>query len=234
MAFGDRNLRPFLSFYGGKWRSAAKYPRPLHGVIIEPFAGSAGYAVRYPDRQVHLYDVDERIAGVWDYLIATPESEIRRLPLEVAHIDDLTVPEEAKHLIGFWLNSGAASPRKTPSSWMRAGKHATSFWGEVIRERIASQVPYIRHWTITHGSYEDIPDQPACWFVDPPYSTPAGHYYRHNVVDFASLGAWAKDREGQVIVCEQEGADWLPFDPLGSIKSTRGRTGEVIWTQGCD
>ena len=33
-------LRPFFSYYGGKWRSAVKhYPAPEFDQIVEPFAG---------------------------------------------------------------------------------------------------------------------------------------------------------------------------------------------------
>jgi site-specific DNA-adenine methylase len=35
------NLRPFFTFYGGKWRAAPFYDAPTHGHIVEPFAGSA-------------------------------------------------------------------------------------------------------------------------------------------------------------------------------------------------
>lgn len=223
-------LRPFFSYYGGKWRAFRRYPEPAYATIVEPFAGSAGYATRYPERQVDLYDADEAVAGVWDYLIRTPEAEIRRLPLDFDHVDELTrVPQEARWLIGFWLNHGAAAPCKSPSSWMRAGKHTTSFWGEAIRERIASQVGSIRHWTITHGQFDKAPNDPATWFIDPPYQTPAGRHYRHSDLDYEVLGEWCQERIGQVIVCEQDGADWLPFESIGATKSTLGKSREVAW-----
>jgi len=44
-------LRPFWRYYGGKWRAAPRYPAPRHDLIIEPFAGAAGYAMRYPDQK---------------------------------------------------------------------------------------------------------------------------------------------------------------------------------------
>jgi hypothetical protein len=48
-------LRPFFGYYGGKWRDAVKhYPPPEHTRIVEPFAASAGYSLRYPDRKVIL------------------------------------------------------------------------------------------------------------------------------------------------------------------------------------
>lgn len=37
------------------------------------------------------------------------------------------------------------------------------------------------------------------------------------------------ERAGEVIVCENRGATWLPFSPVASIKSTRGFSDEVIW-----
>ena len=50
-------LRPFFGYYGGKWRDAVKhYPAPQFDIVMEPFAGSAGYALRYAERNVVLCD----------------------------------------------------------------------------------------------------------------------------------------------------------------------------------
>lgn len=226
-------LRPFFSFYGSKWRAASRYPSPVYDTIIEPFAGSAGYSLNHPYHAVCLYDVDPIIARVWDYLIHVSEREIRRLPIEVDQLSDLM--DEQRWLIGFWLNKGSAQPCRMPGAWMRSGLHGkTQFWGEAIRERIASQVNAIRHWTVTEASYESIPNESATWFVDPPYSDAAGRRYHYSEVDYDSLGTWCQERAGQVMVCEHEGATWLPFESAGSFQSTagRGRTGtskEAIW-----
>jgi site-specific DNA-adenine methylase len=231
-----RVLKPFFTFYGGKYRAAPYYPSPRHTSIIEPFAGSAGYAVRYHDRKVILYDIDPVIVGVWSYLIATPAAEIERLPLLEAgrSVDDLPIPQEARWLIGFWLNKGSAGPCKTPSAWMRGGTRPNSYWGPVIRERIASQVDAIRHWKIEHASWNDIPNREGSWFVDPPYAG-AGKHYRHSDVDFAALAEWCRTRRGMVVVCENEGADWLPFTPFMRAKANPSKNGgktsaEAIWT----
>ena len=61
-------LRPFFTFYGGKHRTARLYPAPEHGAVIEPFAGSAGYATRHHDRAATLGEKDETIAALWLYL----------------------------------------------------------------------------------------------------------------------------------------------------------------------
>jgi len=230
-------IKPFFTYFGGKWRVSPRYPRPLHAAIIEPFAGSAGYSLRYPQHQVRLYDIDPVICGVWDYLIRVSPEEVMSLPLLFDCVDEIDAPQEAKWLIGFWLNKGTVHPSKTPSKWMRdyQSRQPGTYWGERIRERIASQVSGIRHWTISQSSYADISDQYAVWFVDPPYQV-AGTAYKFHHVDYASLGAWCRNRTGQVIVCENEGAGWLPFEPFRTVKGLEGTRGgkkskEVVWTR---
>lgn len=227
-------LRPFFSYYGAKWRVSAHLPPPTHEVVVEPFAGSAGYSTRHHHLAVHLVERDEVIADLWDYLIHVKAAEVERLPITLTHIDDLPprLPSGAVSLIGFWLNHGAAAPCRKPSAWMRAGGHASSFWGEEIRHRIATQVDHIRHWSILCGDYTEAPDVEATWHVDPPYSTPAGRHYRHSEVDYQHLGEWCRGRRGQVVVCEQDGALWLPFSPPIDVKSTKGTSREVLWVSG--
>ncbi|MFT7578375.1 MAG: hypothetical protein ACI9MR_000033 [Myxococcota bacterium] len=231
-------MRPFFSFYGGKWRDAPNYPEPTHGTIVEPFAGSAGYATRYPSRRVILCDLDPIIAGIWRYLISVSPAEVLALPdvPEGGAVHELDLPQGARSLVGFWLNRGSAGPCNAPSAWMRAGKHPTSFWGAEIRERIASQVGQVRHWEVIEGPYTNAPDITATWFVDPPYQV-AGTHYRCSSrdLDFDALGGWCRARQGQTIVCENEGATWLPFRHHGSMKTARRgrRSAEVIWTRNC-
>ena len=76
----------------------------------------------------------------------------------------------------------------------------------------------------------------ATWFVDPPYAD-AGRAYKHGAqgIDFSALADWCRSRNGQTVVCENFGADWLPFREFRDIKGTAGarRSGvskEVIWT----
>lgn len=226
-------LRPFFSFYGSKWRAAPLYPVPRFDTVIEPFAGSAGYSLRHPSRDVRLFDLDPCIVGVWRYLIRTSRSEIERLPLLAPGDDvrDLPVCPEAQSLIGFWVNRGSATPGRMLSSWALTGPRPHLHWGPFARARIASQVDKIRHWRITLGSYETAANLEATWYVDPPYLEKGKHYRcSSSAIDFAALGQWCQARDGQVIVCEQAGANWLPFQPLANVKATRGRSREVVWT----
>ena len=226
---------PFWRYYGGKYRAAPLYPAPRHKTIIEPFAGAAGYSLRYAHHDVLLIDANEKVCGVWDYLIHASAAEILALPdLERGvSVDEYDVPQEARWLMGFWCNAGAVSPCKSPSSWN--AEHGSN-WNNAGRERCARQVESIRHWRIQHGTYRDAPDIDATWFVDPPYQGKAGSHYPKGstTIDFADLGAWCKSRPGHTMVCEGPAADWLPFEPLAKIKSNESATGgkrsvEVIW-----
>jgi len=239
-------LRPFFSYYGGKWRAAPRYPSPTHKVLVEPFAGAAGYALRHPHLKVILVDKNPKVVSTWRYLIGVSERELRYLPdLPVgATTGDLKVCDEAKLLIGWWLNKGTAAPRKSPSSNMRkslSGENPkdppSGWWGAAIRERLATQVEYIRHWEVLEGDYTCAPDVGATWFVDPPYISAGKYYaakYNSKGLDYERLGQWCRTRKGQVLVCENDGADWLPFRTFGTFKANEGRSGgkrtvEVLW-----
>lgn len=231
-------LKPFFTYYGGKYRAAPHYPAPTQGIIIEPFAGSAGYATRYPDRAILLIEKDPKIAALWEYLIRVSEQEIRALPDIKDSVEEVRSCAEARSLVGFWLNKGAAQPCRSPSAWMRGGTRPRSYWGSEIRERIASQLNQIRHWRVLFGSYSDAPRcLEATWFIDPPYQV-AGTHYKHGSksIDFDDLAAFCRSRIGQTIVCENAGASWLPFAPFLDIKANPSKHGgkssaEVIWIQ---
>lgn len=207
---------------------------------MEPFAGAAGYATRYHDRRVILVEKDPRIAALWRFLIGASTADIESIPLLLPGqtTDDLVgVPPEARDLVGFWINKGAAQPRKSPSTWMATHSTPLSWWGTRVRSCLAGQAQKIKHWRIIEGSYETAPELRATWYVDPPYQS-AGRLYRFpsSQIDFASLGTWCQHRDGQVIVCENVGATWLPFRHFADIQSNQGRRGkmrsaEAIWTQ---
>jgi len=234
-----KGLAPFWRYYGGKNRAARLYPGPEHATIVEPFAGAAGYSCLHYRRNVVLVDRSPIIAGVWRYLIAVKPSEVLRIPdiPDGGTADDLPawVPQEARWLAGFWCNDGAAAPCKQPSGFAKSTRPGIRGWGSKARNRIALQVGSIRHWRIIEGDYQDAPDIQATWFVDPPYNNKAGSHYKYQPESFAALGQWCRDRKGLVMVCENEGADWLSFESFASIQANPSKNGgkvsrEVIWT----
>ena len=235
---GLMTVRPFFTYYGGKWRSAKGYPAPLYDTIIEPFAGSAGYSLRYHRRRVVLVDLNPVVAGVWRFLISSSSSDILALPLleKGAQVSDLAVCQEARWLIGFCCNKGTSQPRLSLSAWGRDPAMGDQFWGERVRAKVAAQVPLIKHWEILEGDYSAAPNQDATWFIDPPYSS-GGEHYPKKIKDYSRLASWCRSRRGQAIVCESLGADWLPFRRHARIKALgagkRKKTSdEMIWTAG--
>lgn len=228
-----RGLHPFFSYFGSKYLLAKLYPKPVYDTIIEPFAGSAGYSLLYPEKNVILYDAYEPIYSLWRYLIDVSVRDILALPLgpfDREHPVDDRLPREAQLLLGFWLSESQTSASRYPQSKSRKGN-----WTEAKRARIAEQLQYIRHWKVHFQTYSGVEhtwgNRHATWFVDPPYHQ-AGSRYLSSRVDYPDLAQWCKTRNGQVIVCEQDPAAWLPFQPLhrhsnGSNKQYH----EVVWSR---
>jgi site-specific DNA-adenine methylase len=227
-------LHPFFSYFGSKYRMAKHYPKPLFNTIIEPFAGAAGYSLLYPEKKIILYDTYEPIVALWKYLIRVEKKEILSLPLDFdGHefckeypVSACNITEEAKILIGFWLTESQTYASTYPLSRSRGGN-----WTSRKRNLIANQVEHIRHWEVENKSYDKIETNKKCtWFVDPPY-VQAGKRYKNNHIDYKQLATWCKDRRGQTIVCEQEGADWLNFTTFKKVANASNKKyEEVMWT----
>jgi hypothetical protein len=218
----DGRMRPMFSFFGSKWKLAKRLGPPRHDHVIECFAGSAGYSLFHAPPKVTLIELDPVIVGVWRYLTKVSPAEIMTLPAEIESIEELpsSVCEEARALIGFWLNHGLAAPALRRSNWAKKPRYRSVFWSESIKGRIASQVEKIRHWRIVEGDYREAPDVIGHWLIDPPYST-TGQTYRCNDIDYAELAEWCRTRRGFVQVCETPSADWMPFTPIGDVTTPR-------------
>lgn len=223
-------MRPFFPYYGSKWRTARLYPRPACGLVVEPFAGSAGYATYWTPPRVLLIDADPIVCGVWQYLIRASRRELLALPdVEAGEdVQTLGLPQEAAWLVGFWLNRGSAQPKRTISAYSSRRDRGQLVWGDAVRQRLAHQAQFITHWRVELADYTAAPGGPATWFIDPPYVN-KGRHYRMRSIDYPRLAEWVQGREGQVIVCENEGADWLPFRHLADIKAQSGTSDEAMY-----
>lgn len=232
-----------FSYFGSKSKIARYYPEPEFDTIIEPFAGSAQYSYLHWEKQVILIEKYERIYKVWDWLIneATPEF-ILSLPLFQQSEKIIHDNPVVRDLIAFESHGGSSIPVKSAAGFNRwaadngsQNKDATYSKGIGYgRKRIADNLYKIKHWEIINGDYSLAPDIEATWFIDPPYFSKAGLGYKESAanIDYKKLGEWCKSRKGQVIVCEEEGASWLPFR---YFKDSRGQSNgntfaEAIWT----
>jgi len=217
-----------FSYYGTKKKLAKYYPDPLYDTIIEPFAGAAQYSLFGDNwrKQVILIDSYDIIVKIWYYLINARPNDILQLPdmYPGDNVDSHSqLCNEERWLIGFCINGGSAMPKKTVqkyNNWNRS------------KIQIAKNLYKIKHWVIKHGSHLDAPNISATWYIDPPYQH-GGKWYRFNnkTIDYYSLAQWCIKRMGQVIVCENMMADWLPFAPLAKLHGQLHTTTEAIWTR---
>lgn len=213
-----------FSYYGSKSKVIDAYPSPKHDRIIEPFAGSARYALKWFDRDVLLVDKYDVIVKIWHYLQQASKKDIMGLP-ELSYkqsLNDFNLSEGEKLLMSFLVARGIASPQYIVQKFSDIA---------IAKCRIASQLYKIRHWEIRQGNYKDIPQQTATWFIDPPYQVGGEHYIESNQsINFQHLAQWCQSRAGQVIVCENTKADWLPFWPMRKLNGAYSKTTEAIWS----
>lgn len=223
------NTRPhsFFKYFGSKWSTVNDYPKPMFNTIIEPFAGSAQYSVRYWWYNIILSDIDSDIAGLWDWLIKASENDIITIPTKIDTGTNLlrVMGPHAANLVRRWQRTGH-NDCWTVSTW----NGLPGLWNERVKRRIASDLCKIRHWKVYYKPYWELENLEGTWFVDPPYQHLPGSY-AYEGIDYEHLGKWCQTRKGQVIVCEREGADWLPFRPFRQITNLkREKANEVYWT----
>ena len=221
------------SYYGSKSKIVDKYPKPTKGLIIEPFAGTAKYALKYWDNDVILIEKNKIVYRIWKWLQECSVNDIQKLP-RLKQGDDLRLMnfdcEEAKWLMGFMASRAIARPNNI------AVKRTTTDrpnWINFCINRISKDIAKIKHWDIRNCDYTNIENKQATWFIDPPYQFGGQHYPNGNKeIDFKELAKWCKERKGEVIVCENIKANWMNFEPLTISNQTRGKGIEVVFLKG--
>jgi len=215
-----------FSYYGSKSKVVQYYPPPKHGTIIEPFGGSGRYALRYFENEVILNDKYEVVYRIWKFLQQCSPGDILNLPnLKQGDKIDRNSFDciEMAWLMGFMIARGKIRPDLTVSPWGETELQRS-------KKRIAESLYKIKHWQFTNTDYTDLPNRVATWFIDSPYRT-GGHKYvcsgRH--IDFKELAFYCQERWGQTIVCENYGADWLPFASLKHMNTLTRMTHEGVW-----
>jgi site-specific DNA-adenine methylase len=215
-----------FSYYGSKSKIVDYYPPPKHKRIIEPFAGSARYSLKYWQNDVLLVDKYPVIVDVWNYLKTASEQDIKGLPkLNTGQtIDDYDLSDIERKFMGFMVQDGTTGMRRTASYF--AVKRMDEKFNFIIEN-----LHKIKHWEIKLGSYDELENVEATWFIDPPYEF-GGHEYKcsNKNIDFDKLAEWCKERNGQAIVCENTKATWLPFKPMKEMQGTMFKTTEAIWS----
>lgn len=211
--------RTIFSYYGGKGMLASRYPEPKHKTIIEPFAGGAAYSLKYYNKNVFLYDTNPTTCLMWEFMLS------KDAPIYIKKIPQIIKPgDKIDNIInGIDLPAGLISILRSACNVGTAGinrkyntitKIAAAHWKHNTIDKLLYWWPKIKHWKINNSDYNSAPNNRATWFIDPPYNNSAGKLYGNNNIDYNQLAIWCKKRRGQLIVCENEDAEWLPFTPF--------------------
>lgn len=243
-------MRPMFRYFGSKWQMAKHYGRPRRDLVIEPFAGSACYSTYWSWPNVKLYDINEEVCLIWDYLINCSENDIRRLPDWIERCSQLfeySYPEERLMARWVWYGLNKTTPRfshltsysKFRKAMLQGGDEAqtirngATFWCPAVKNRIIKQKKWIKNWTIDCCSYNKVPNLNGHWHIDPPYVQKPGQSsskYHTQDIDYVHLAEWSKSRDDAVDVCEEHGARWLPFQPIRRNMNLKNRHYiEVVW-----
>lgn len=205
-------------YYGRKKQIARHYPAPNYECIVEPFAGSAAYSFHDNNWRNHviLIEKDERVAAIWEWLIheATPNT-IKNMP-------DLKIGEKSSEFLHI---IHAATKMAFKYKTIKVTPVLARNWE--ISKRVMSENLYkVKHWQIISGDYSTAPDIEATWFIDPPYEAEPGMGYEQSsaFIDYANLSRWCLKRKGEIICCEGEYGDYLPFVTLLELKGVAGKS----------
>lgn len=223
------------SYYGSKSKIAKLYPYPKYNLIVEPFAGAAWYSVLHRTNSILLNEKYDVIYNIWNWLInvASPNTILKHKNFYLGEdIKNLSICKQHKDLIGFCINRGSVLPTNIVQKWS-CQVASNPNWASTTAyslDRIAKLLPQIKHWGINFGDYKELPNVKATWFIDPPYQY-GGQHYKINDIDYEELADWCKSRKGQVIVCENNKANWLPFVSMKECYGQRLKSSEVIYTQ---
>lgn len=201
---------------------------------------------------VHCWinDLDEKTHAIWQFLTSPLASDLASvIPASVPvgqKVSELTLWDDvlASHVVPDVVSQGMLYLLQAEANHGTQGARGihdqvtsigANCWPR-LKRKLEWVIPHVKSFKVTMLDYRELPDVEATWFVDPPYNNPAGMRYRTSGgIDYRELGEWCKSRRGQVIVCENAGADWLDFQPLierQGIKSSyqKSTAMEVIWT----
>jgi len=159
--------------------------------------------------------------------------------MEPDEVRKYPVPKPGDRTSDFLLMTAACSNRIARTTEMTVTNRMPVVLHRMFRQ-IAEVLPHVKgRVEIIRGDYTQAPDIEATWFIDPPYHVDGRPQSRgmgyaegcnSHALDYEALAVWCRGRRGQKIVCEQQGATWLPFEHLRHARNSIGNmAAEVVW-----
>jgi hypothetical protein len=194
--------------------------------IFEPFAGSAGYALRHYEKQVQIYESNQYLAGLWKWLIGSATSDlIRAIPIDLPEgtdIQALDLEKGQKLLLKHWQRTNNYGDCWTISPW----GNKPGQWTANTRARVAEQFEAVRHWSFAPVFY----NMPGTYFIDPPYLY--NYRYGAKTFDHVALASTLSQipHPYQIVACEAlcpktgKRPHYLPFADFRSVVTSRRKT----------
>jgi site-specific DNA-adenine methylase len=204
-------------YYGRKKQIARHYPEAQYDTIVEPFAGAASYSLHSSNwqKRVILIERDHRVADIWRWLIesATPE--------KVLALPELRTGERSTEFLHI---VHAATKMAFKYKRIKVTPVLERNW-EISKRVMAASLHKVKHWEILEADYTTAPDIEATWFIDPPYKAAPGDGYAFgsSSLNYVALADWVQERSGQIICCEGEFGDYLPFKKLLDLPGVAGK-----------
>jgi hypothetical protein len=234
---------PLFKWFGSKWLSAKLLPAPECDMIIEPYAGGAGYSLRHVEKRVILWDDNPFLQELWKWLIdvaAAKPDLVTDIPLKLPEgtdIRDIGLSRGQALLLKHWQRTNNVGNCWTISPW----GNKPGQWTANTRARVADDVGAVAHWEFRKPEPEEC--RRATIFYDPPYQYNYRYGFPKDGFDFEALATEARHwgKNTQVIVCEARdpktgmSPNYLPFRDFGSRITSRRKEGrnthskELIW-----
>lgn len=204
-------------YYGRKKQIARHYPKPFFDLIVEPFAGAAAYSLHGNNwkKQVILIEKDRRVAEIWRWLIE------EATPFKIQTLPNLRVGQKSSEFLHILH---AATKMAFKYKTIKVTPVLERNW-EISKRVMAENVHKVKHWQLIAGDYTLAPNAEATWFIDPPYKSNPGNGYAHGsaAINYAELAKWIHSRDGELICCEGEFGDYLPFRTLLTLPGVAGK-----------
>lgn len=220
-------------YYGAKNMLAKHYPAPNYNLIIEPFAGSAAYScyhlLKNENMKCIISDKDNDVAETWNFLLNCSENDIL----------NYKTPEINDYAYDFLIKTCSVSNASSKCIKMKYTERIDKIF-QIQKRKILNLFKIRDRITFIHQDYKNIENYKGTWFIDPPYMIlknnntvfQNGNGYskkcNSDMLNFNELSHYCLERNGEIIVCEKFGANWLQFETFKKNKTSLNKIYEEV------